>query len=1617
MAEPKAPFNAPDHYLFSIEYPSDSAPIRGRSIIDLYRAFSINSMVAFVGSGTSVVLGYPTWHKFALELGKAVQAMAKEKGRPTDQRTARYYDKLQVAIEKYIGRLSADWSDPADRFDMLSLSSDMVELIEQLSRESSDATSASDQNNTDLEHANGSGPKKSDGLPDFYRQTFEMRKRRIAPRSATSGGDALQRKIRHIYAKYKAVFAGSETSPERSLPADFLAGEELLRLLLNGSSEPPRNKEPHEPDVLLDEQRTSLDVLTCLRSDWNISRFVTLNYDHEIERQLEDHTFPYFSLTPRPPDASGNHDRKSASVPTSGADHSDVARSRLGERALSVDLCPENVAELMLFAADLSPARVQVLHLHGSVRDPATMIVTDRDYNKRYYTNGGWPSVLSDGQELLFRGNAIVVVGVGMNEDELLRPLRILAQAPGRESRPVFALLPSSGEHTDTATAIKLYQRYGVRSIFFGTKLGTDEEFGYLGEHALFVDYKSKASPTENVREADLSTMQKEVDFLKLLRLSIKAKRALLNAELDVPGDDNARQLRNKRIERRRSDLDRHLDRLFKRLRVIAKDKNAPLLAENIRYKRLPRLLLTRWHSDVFALILLCIVDREIFDRIDRQQLDALDSAVASLESAIRTRALIDALGFIAKRAKAWRQRWTRYPGHDHHPRGNDNPAAPAFRRLPQRHELPALVRRHICAPIDLGRNSLFEQYVDNDSLSLATAHRILETRTPIACCLWSTGKGKGYAASLIARTPIRQDAATSHHRIVVAFSQSCEFDSCFDLIAELVLLVRENKNAYVECVLVQADLIFSKKKRTPQLAEWDAVLRMLVAQAVATKRIRIVVMCQYPETRDYFSLIGGPDNCTTIDSPKLLKAGKEPAPASPDAIAYIISRCKSRWAALFLTRLIEHVERSNPPTDNDGASDGDTRGDGERENAAASTGDDIKPRLEPESTPGTFRARLIDNVCDRLRQVQDPRERVATVIDVAMADFERHVIAHGNRRARLQKIVALAIVRDLFALGTPTRQELIRHFPQISEILSSYREQHEAGVIQSAVDLLVDLRLVIRLYRHTDDSTFRLGLHGCTRDYLRSKKSLPFARVEGREHTALTVLAVLAEEITPLEQEDFRFLEQLFENLVAASETYADAVLAAECIRGAFGLLRGSMRIGVVLRATPPTAQQSARSPLDNYFRRLLQIRLAALRLANGEAPKQQKYAWPLYEREWVWLFNEMGVVRLLQGDIHDATALLEQAINFEENRLLRNAGYEQLIYADRKQRRFSVSRLRIFMNLSAAALERGSFERVTRIVDRDLINMRRHLFNLVPAESGPVHRHSVSSLHASVAESTTPSTGCLPSKEEIKNVLCNPSVTSHRELEILVLVGELIGARVKYLAGSIGTAQRWLRRNQQTVVDLGVHGLTASFFKVYADVKQRKGESARAARFLSIARTEAEASSRTDAVLGVMLAAAEQARDTQSSNTLQLRHHLSRLRKIEAEAKRFGMAQVEATVCLVRARLYLGFGEYRSAREDIMTALTITTMNGMRVKRIAALIIMAALLATEDAENASRKEALQLLETARSEAERMGYKLAAVNATDLEIVLGRHGSIEDWASNRARVVADVPTAGSAAS
>lgn len=180
----------------------------------------------------------------------------------------------------------------------------------------------------------------------------------------------------------------------------------------------------------------------------DIRRFVTTNYDIELERNLirERHL------------------------------HSDDpvlrnlgAKNRRGHLRLlrSFSQTTRDYEQLALFAlAEIRGNENAVFHCHGRYDDPGSLIASETDYQSWYFSEKE-PSrrIFRQTIELLIESNPLLFVGYSLQDEELLRPLRHLnALDPKRKhSRPLFALIAESAE--DECHDEVLYERYGVHVI------------------------------------------------------------------------------------------------------------------------------------------------------------------------------------------------------------------------------------------------------------------------------------------------------------------------------------------------------------------------------------------------------------------------------------------------------------------------------------------------------------------------------------------------------------------------------------------------------------------------------------------------------------------------------------------------------------------------------------------------------------------------------------------------------------------------------------------------------------------------------------------------------------------------------------------------------------------------------------------------------------------------------------------------------------------------------------------------------------------------------------------------------------------------------------------------
>ncbi len=215
-------------------------------------------------------------------------------------------------------------------------------------------------------------------------------------------------------------------------------------------------------DTLGFEQRAN--PLRCLVSELRLSRFLTLNYDVEIEEEFRrlyrTSGTTRTDVIPTSPSNSSEELLLEREEPESAFDvlcdgkakfHRALNLPRRVEYSdgtsrsvLSVSMSSENISDLVNFALHPRQFVGQVVHLHGRYDKPNDMVMTDEDYRLKYMKTDESALCFEEALSALHAGNDILFVGSGMREADILQPLRqFISQdkSPDFAQRHVFALL------------------------------------------------------------------------------------------------------------------------------------------------------------------------------------------------------------------------------------------------------------------------------------------------------------------------------------------------------------------------------------------------------------------------------------------------------------------------------------------------------------------------------------------------------------------------------------------------------------------------------------------------------------------------------------------------------------------------------------------------------------------------------------------------------------------------------------------------------------------------------------------------------------------------------------------------------------------------------------------------------------------------------------------------------------------------------------------------------------------------------------------------------------------------------------------------------------------------
>jgi hypothetical protein len=209
------------------------------------------------------------------------------------------------------------------------------------------------------------------------------------------------------------------------------------------------------------------DPFAVLMDDLKIKRYLTTNYDGEIDRLLEARG--YRQVSGRSAELDQSRDRTGLGAPPASRT---LMLDAASNRAEVLSYEPGAAAFLFDYGADTREQRVQVLHIHGRARSETSwMVLTEQDYRERYVNDDDPRTRSDDAMRLIFTANPLLFVGLGMQEPDILRPLRAFSGDVSRLcDRPAIALLPrDTDEKSLRQRQAQALSQYGVYNLYYGT--------------------------------------------------------------------------------------------------------------------------------------------------------------------------------------------------------------------------------------------------------------------------------------------------------------------------------------------------------------------------------------------------------------------------------------------------------------------------------------------------------------------------------------------------------------------------------------------------------------------------------------------------------------------------------------------------------------------------------------------------------------------------------------------------------------------------------------------------------------------------------------------------------------------------------------------------------------------------------------------------------------------------------------------------------------------------------------------------------------------------------------------------------------------------------------------
>lgn len=416
----------------------DLDSIESLAVRVLARGLLTQRLVAFVGAGVSAAYGRMTWAGLMRLLWAQIEKDVARSGP----------DSLASAVWTRIRRelwndSEVDFLDYTDHATKAQILSNVAALLP--------------TKNT-ARVARGPGAENTEKLQEdtnWFLQDFhgfvETLADQLSQPAKDDAGDGVQERRRKARESARKLEQEEKEAENRPLEDSTIGLKRVLEVVSNLQSELSRQEDPaalHEAvaaiiRALSRQPNSKESPLRLLSIDWGIRRFITTNYDREIERGLEAAGF----VDGEDPDGKVNANQYHV-----------------------LNFSQAATGQALRFALEGPRRHAALLHLHGDVVDPKSLIVTESHYQRLYLDDHPLRDLVNSATLANFAANSLLFVGSDVSEDDVLRPMRQFMTGEGhrRDRMAVALFITNQPAHKRAQRRVQLWLRYGVYAIDVG---------------------------------------------------------------------------------------------------------------------------------------------------------------------------------------------------------------------------------------------------------------------------------------------------------------------------------------------------------------------------------------------------------------------------------------------------------------------------------------------------------------------------------------------------------------------------------------------------------------------------------------------------------------------------------------------------------------------------------------------------------------------------------------------------------------------------------------------------------------------------------------------------------------------------------------------------------------------------------------------------------------------------------------------------------------------------------------------------------------------------------------------------------------------------------------------